>query len=70
MTKAVGFPGMQQITADKYGGNQTSARIGRKTAGSHGGHYEERRFLGDKIPVCTSQETLRLRYRAQPVNAM
>jgi hypothetical protein len=31
---------------------------------------EECRLLGYKNPVHTSQETLRLRYRAQPVNAM
>jgi hypothetical protein len=36
----------------------------------HGGDYEESRLLGYKNPVRTSQETLRLRYRAQPVNAM
>jgi hypothetical protein len=36
----------------------------------HGGDYEECRLLGYKNPVCTSQETLHLRYRAQPVNAM
>jgi hypothetical protein len=32
--------------------------------------YEECRLLGYRKPVRTSQETLRLRYRAQPVNAM
>jgi hypothetical protein len=32
--------------------------------------YEDRRHLGYKTPVLTSQETLLLRYRAQPVNAM
>jgi hypothetical protein len=32
--------------------------------------YEECRLLEYKNPVRTSQETLRLRYRAQPVNAM
>jgi hypothetical protein len=34
------------------------------------GDYEECRLLGYKNPVRTSQETLRLRYRAQSVNAM
>jgi hypothetical protein len=36
----------------------------------HGGYYGERRLLGYKNPVHTSQETLLLRYRAQPINAM
>jgi hypothetical protein len=31
---------------------------------------EKCRLLGYKSPVRTSQETIRLRYRAQPVNAM
>jgi hypothetical protein len=41
-----------------------------KICGFHGGDYEERRLLAYKNPVRTSQETLRLRYRAQPFNAM
>jgi hypothetical protein len=32
--------------------------------------YEECRHLGYKNPVRTSQETLRVRYKEQPVNAM
>jgi hypothetical protein len=38
--------------------------------GIRGGEYEEWRHLGYKNTVRTSQETLRLRYIAQPVNAM
>jgi hypothetical protein len=39
--------------------------------GFHGGDYEECRLLGYENSVCTSQEnTLGLRYRAQPVNTM
>jgi hypothetical protein len=41
-----------------------------KIRGFHGGDYEECRPLRYKNPVCISQETLHLRYRAQPVNAM
>jgi hypothetical protein len=36
----------------------------------HGGDYEECHFLRYKNSVRILQETLRLRYRAQPVNAM
>jgi hypothetical protein len=36
----------------------------------HGGDYEGCRLLAHKIPVHTSQETLRFSYRAEPVNAM
>jgi hypothetical protein len=35
-----------------------------------GGDYEECRLLEYKTPVRTSEETLRLRYRVQPDNAM
>jgi hypothetical protein len=38
---------------------------GRKTKG-----YEELRLVGYKNPVRTTQDTLFLPYRAQPVNAM
>jgi hypothetical protein len=38
--------------------------------GFHGGDDEECRLLGYKKPVHTSQETLRLRYRTRPVDAM
>jgi hypothetical protein len=38
--------------------------------GFHGGDSEVYRLLGYKTPVRTSQETLLLRYIAQPVNAM
>jgi hypothetical protein len=38
--------------------------------GFHGGNYEVWRLLDYKTSVLTSQETLRLRYRVQPVNAM
>jgi hypothetical protein len=41
-----------------------------KIWGFHGGDYEECPLLGYKSPVHTSQETVRLHYRAQPVNAM
>jgi hypothetical protein len=41
-----------------------------KIFGFHGGDYEECRLLGYKNPVRTSQETLRLHYGVQPVNAM
>jgi hypothetical protein len=38
-----------------------------KISGFHGCDYVECRLLGYKNPVSTSQETLRIRYRAQPV---
>jgi hypothetical protein len=38
-----------------------------KICGFHGGDYEEFSLLGYKKPARTSQETLRLRYRAQPL---
>jgi hypothetical protein len=41
-----------------------------KICGFRGGGYEECRLLGYDHPVRTSRETLRLRYSAQPVNAM
>jgi hypothetical protein len=41
-----------------------------KICGVHGADYEDWRLLGYINPVRTSQETLRLRYRVQPVNAM
>jgi hypothetical protein len=41
-----------------------------KIWGSHGGDYEKCHLLGYKHPLLTWQETLRLRYRVQPVNAM
>jgi hypothetical protein len=41
-----------------------------KIWGFHGGDYEQCRFLGYKNPVLTSQDTIYLRYRAQPVEAM
>jgi hypothetical protein len=41
-----------------------------RTRGFYGGDYEECRLQGYKNTVRTSQETLRLRYRAQPVNAI
>jgi hypothetical protein len=41
-----------------------------KIWGFDGGDYEECRLLGYKTPVRTSQETLPLRYRGQPVNAL
>jgi hypothetical protein len=41
-----------------------------KIWGVHGSDYEECRLMGYKNPVRTSQETLRLRYRSQPVNAL
>jgi hypothetical protein len=41
-----------------------------KIVGFHGGYYEECHLLVHKNSVRTSQETLRLRYRAQSVNAM
>jgi hypothetical protein len=38
--------------------------------GVHDGDNEECRLLGYEIPVRTSQKTLRLRYKVQPVNAL
>jgi hypothetical protein len=41
-----------------------------KIRGVHGSDHEECHILGYKNPVCTSQETLLLHSKAQPVNAM
>jgi hypothetical protein len=42
----------------------------RKISSYHGGDYEECRLLKYKNLVRISQDTLRLRYRPQPLNAM
>jgi hypothetical protein len=44
--------------------------MSNKICGFHGGDFEECRLLGYKNLDRNSQETLRFRYRAQPVNVM
>jgi hypothetical protein len=53
-----------------YSTTESSRLVLCKIYGFHGCDYEECRLLGYKYPVRTSQETLRLHYRVQPVNAV